>query len=188
MDFVNMAKQGYEAYAGNSGDSGNTSSGQGFDLRSVLGMAKSEHGDESQHSYLEKAVGMLNDKQGEMNGHVDEEGSVQAHNKVFEEGDTKGASPQEHGTAYAMSLFKKHFAGGENQTNEKDSDLLGKVIVEAKKLADEHFSHGSSDDKQSAVDSAAMTFGKLVIKSKMSGGTIGGSDSGGLSSLASKFL
>lgn len=177
----------------NNTDGNDKENNHGLDFNSVLGMAKSEHGnDSSQHSFMEKAVGLLNNNKHELSGDVNEEETVQAHDKIFGGGNKEDASPKEHGVAYAMSLYQKHFAGGQNQTNEKDSDILGKVIAEASKLADEHLGGKSSDDKQSAVDSAAMTFGKLMIKSKLSGGglggLIGGSNSGGLSSLAGQFL
>ena len=41
----------------------------------------------------------------------------------------------------------------------------------------------ASGNKQDAVNGAAMTVMKLLVQSKFSGGTTGGSDSGGLGSL-----
>ncbi|TIA89780.1 hypothetical protein E3P99_01926 [Wallemia hederae] len=194
---MDLLKQGLEAYQ-NSGSNNSAENKEnahhGIDFESVIAMAKSEGGDHgsSQHSFMEKAVGLLNNNKHELEGDINEEESVQAHDKVFGGGDKDSASPKEHGIAYAMSLYKKHFEGGSNQTNESDSDLLGKVIHEATKLADEHLGGKSDDDKQSAVDAAALQFGKLIVKSKLSGGglggLIGGGNSGGLSSLASKFL
>ncbi|KAF8975169.1 hypothetical protein BDQ17DRAFT_1385687 [Cyathus striatus] len=51
-------------------------------------------------------------------------------------------------------------------------------------------SGAASGNKQDAVNGAAMTVMKLLVQSKFSGGTIGGSNSGGLSGLlglASQF-
>ena len=57
-------------------------------------------------------------------------------------------------------------------------------MAEATKLFDK-FGGGSSGNKQDAVNGAAMTVMKLLVQSKLGGGgqTVGGSNSGGLSSL-----
>lgn len=65
------------------------------------------------------------------------------------------------------------------------------AMSEAAKLFDSK--QTSSGNKQDAVNGAAMTVMKLIVQSKlgsMSGGLVGGGNSGGLSSLmslASKF-
>ena len=61
------------------------------------------------------------------------------------------------------------------------SSLISMAMAEASKLFDK--SGGASDgDKQSAVNSAAMTVMKLLVQSKLSGAT-GGGNSGGLGGL-----
>ena len=85
--------------------------------------------------------------------------------------------------ATALNLFKKHFSGGENQTNKKDDDLMGMVMAQASKVFDEKFGNSSKEDKKSAIDSATLTFGKLMLQSKL-GVTTGSNNSGGLSQLA----
>ena len=56
-------------------------------------------------------------------------------------------------------------------------------MAEATKLFDK-FGGGSSGNKQDAVNGAAMTVMKLLVQSKFGGAqTVGGSNSGGLSSL-----
>ncbi|TIC74040.1 hypothetical protein E3Q00_02337 [Wallemia mellicola] len=185
MDFMNLAKKGMDAYQqsqGGNDHSEQSSNDHGLDFSSILGMAKTEHNDEGSHSMIESAISKLSSNSHELQDGVDEEETKNAHNKVFS-GDKENASPKEHGIAYAYDLYQKHYAGGQNQTNEKDSDLFGKVIAEASKLADKNLGGKSSDDKQSVIDSATMTFGKLMIKQKLSGGS-----SGGLSSLAGQFL
>lgn len=54
-------------------------------------------------------------------------------------------------------------------------------MAEASKLFDK--GGASSGNKQDAVNGAAMTVMKLLVQSKFSGGSIGGGNSGGLSSL-----
>jgi len=67
--------------------------------------------------------------------------------------------------------------GGSNH-----SQLISMAMAEAAKMFDK--SGGTaSGNKQDAVNGAAMTVMKLLVQSKFSGGTTGGSDSGGLGSL-----
>jgi len=63
--------------------------------------------------------------------------------------------------------------------------LISMAMGEASKLFDQHGC--SSGGKQDAVNGAAMTVTKLLVQSKMSGMT-GGGNSGGLASLAGKFM
>jgi len=71
------------------------------------------------------------------------------------------------------------------------SKLIGKAMAEASKLFDKS-GGAASGNKQDAVNGAAMTVMKLLVQSKLSGGSTGGaSSSGGLGSMmsmASKFL
>jgi hypothetical protein len=67
--------------------------------------------------------------------------------------------------------------GGNTQTH-----LISMAMAEASKLFDKS-GGAASGSKQDAVNGAAMTVMKLLVQSKFSGGTTGGSNSGGLSSL-----
>ena len=58
------------------------------------------------------------------------------------------------------------------------------AMAEASKLFDKS-GGGSSGTKQDAINGAAMTVMKLLVQSKFSGGTVGGSDSGGLGGVMS---
>jgi hypothetical protein len=58
------------------------------------------------------------------------------------------------------------------------------AMAEASKLFDKS-GGASGGGKQEVVNGAAMTVVKLLVKSKFSGGTTGGADSGGLGSLMS---
>ena len=95
------------------------------------------------------------------------------------------------GAAAAMQAFK-HFtsSGGSSHggSGNPQSQLVGMAMAEASKLFDQS-GGASKGNKQDAVNGAAGTVMKLLIKSKFSQMT-GGSNSGGLSQLmglASKF-
>ena len=138
------------------------------------------------HSLFSSAASMLNENKHKLTSEpVDEQETQKAHDKVF--GDTneskENTSPHDIGMATALNLFKKHFSGGENQTNKKDDDLMGMVMAQASKVFDEKFGNSSKEDKKSAIDSATLTFGKLMLQSKL-GVTTGSNNSGGLSQLA----
>ncbi|KAJ8488513.1 hypothetical protein ONZ51_g3520 [Trametes cubensis] len=62
------------------------------------------------------------------------------------------------------------------------SQLISLAMAEASKLFDQS-GGASSGNKQDAVNGAAMTVMKLVVQSKFSGGAMGGSNSGGLGGL-----
>ena len=88
------------------------------------------------------------------------------------------------GAAAAMQAFKMFTSGGGSQSSSgggMQSKLMGMAMSEAAKLF-ESSGGASSGNKQDAVNSAGMTVMKLMMKSKMNS-MMGGSDSGGLSSL-----
>ena len=58
------------------------------------------------------------------------------------------------------------------------------AMAEASKLFDKS-GGAASGTKQDAINGAAMMVMKMVVQSKFSGGTTGGSDSGGLGGLMS---
>ena len=60
--------------------------------------------------------------------------------------------------------------------------MISLAMAEATKLFDKS-GGAASGNKQDAVNGAAMTVMKLLVQSKFSGGTTGGSNSGGLSGL-----
>jgi hypothetical protein len=107
---------------------------------------------------------------------------------VYKQGDTSGLSSSALGSAAALQVLKmftsssseekKSSAGGNSQTK-----LISLAMAEATKLFDKQ--PASSGTKQDAVNSAGLTIMKLLVQSKFSGGTTGGSNSGGLGQLMS---
>ena len=82
--------------------------------------------------------------------------------------------------------MKQFTSGGSGSSQSSGGDsksqLISLAMAEATKLFDK--SGGTaSGNKQDAVNGAAMTVMKLLVQSKFSGGTTGGSNSGGLSGL-----
>lgn len=92
------------------------------------------------------------------------------------------------GAAAAMQAFKKFTGGGGSSAQssgggDMQSKLIGMAMSEAAQLFDKS-GGAASGNKQDAVNSAGMMVMKMLVKSKFSSMT-GGSNSGGLGSLAS---
>lgn len=83
----------------------------------------------------------------------------------------------------ALKKFTSGSGGGSSGGGGSQTQLISMAMAEASKLFDQH--GASSGGKQDAVNGAAMTVMKLLVKSKFSGGVTGGGDSGGLGGLAS---
>jgi len=114
---------------------------------------------------------------------IDEDEATEAHRKVYNQGSTEGLSASSMGSAAALQVLKQ-FTGGGNKSSSK-SDLISLAMAEASKLFDS--SGGSAQgNKQDAINGAGMTIMKLMVQSKLGGGSSGGM--GGLMSLASKFM
>jgi len=202
---MNIAKQGYEAYSNsqsdvsktggheyNSGDnrpSGQTHGGPSFDDNEVVRNAE-KHGSGSSDLFS-SALSFLNNNKGEHQQPVDEDETQRAHNEVYNKGNTN-VSANSIGSAAALQILKQFTSGSSGHSSgggNSQTQLISMAMAEASKLFDKS-GGASSGNKQDAVNGAAMTVMKLLVQSKFSGGTTGGSNSGGLGqllSMASKF-
>jgi len=212
-NFINLAKQGYSAYqeshGSSRGDDDNSDyrktggeeynsphhSQQGsnhqidIDHDEVVRTAKAHH-DEPQpehDSLYSSAHSYVTQNQSQHQVPVDEEAVQDAHREAYEKGSGQNLSASSLGSAAALQALKK-FTGGSGGGGSQ-TELISMAMAEASKLFDKS-GGGSSGGKQEAVNGAAMTVVKLLVKSKFSGGVTGGGNSGGLGSLmslASKF-
>ncbi|GAA6060922.1 hypothetical protein JCM10212_003956 [Sporobolomyces blumeae] len=166
-----------------------------FDQSQAVQHASSQQGG-GDSGLFSQAMSFLNNSNQDPDD-VDEEGLQNAHHQVYQNGAAQGGNmgSSQLGAAAAMNAFKQFTQGNNNSSSggssggDFKSQLIGKAMSEAAKLFDQN--GGSSDgDKQNAVNSAAATVMKLLLKSQMSG-TVGGGNSGGLGqmlSMASKFM
>ncbi|KAK7695267.1 hypothetical protein QCA50_002457 [Cerrena zonata] len=210
-NFINLAKQGMQAYSEHSGSNQDVSktggheynsphhsqqgSGGGrpeFDDDEVVNTASRAGSGES--SMFSQALGFLKQNQGEHDRPIDEDHVVKAHQQAYEKGDASGLSASSLGGAAALQVLKQFTSGGSGGSGSSSgggskSQLISLAMAEATKLFDKS-GGAASGNKQDAVNGAAMTVMKLLVQSKFSGAT-GGSNSGGLGglmSLANKFL
>ncbi|KAI0082088.1 hypothetical protein K474DRAFT_1681462 [Panus rudis PR-1116 ss-1] len=207
-NFINLAKQGIDAYqksqsgsdvsktGGHEYNSPHHSQGgqQAFgrpdlDEDEVVNIASKEgSGDKSLFS---SALGFIKQNVGDHDKPVDEERVVQSHRKVYEEDSASGLPASSLGSAAALQVLKQFTSGNKSSSSggNSQSQLISLAMAEASKLFDKS-GGASSGNKQDAVNSAAMTVMKLLVQSKFSS-TTGGGNSGGLSGLAglaSKFI
>lgn len=81
--------------------------------------------------------------------------------------------------------MKRFTSGSSNQGGGTQTQLISLAMAEATKMFDK-FGGNVTGNKQDAVNGAAMTVMKLLVQSKLGGGSVmGGSNSGGLGSLMS---
>nr|KIR49512.1 beta-flanking protein [Cryptococcus bacillisporus CA1280] len=119
-----------------------------------------------------------------------DEGKVQKdHQQAYGQGNTSGMTSSSLGAAAALQALKSFTSGAADTSGNKQgggdmqSKIMGMAMSEAAKLFD---SSGGNvqGNKQDAVTSAGQVIMKMMLKSQVSG-MIGGSNSGGLSGLAS---
>ncbi|PYI08740.1 hypothetical protein BO78DRAFT_395345 [Aspergillus sclerotiicarbonarius CBS 121057] len=116
---------------------------------------------------------------------VDEEHMVRSHQALYNNQD----EGQQHdskslGAGAAMQALKMFTSGSGGSSGDKN-EFIGMAMAQASKLWDQKSGSGSvAGDKQSAINSAAEMAFKMYMKSQGSGS----SGTGGLMSLASKFL
>ncbi|EMD41906.1 beta-flanking protein [Gelatoporia subvermispora B] len=194
--FMNMAKQGYEAYERSHSDVSRTGgqeynsphqSGQGgqplgygrpqFNEDEVVNTA-SQHGS-GDSSLFSGALSYVSQNQHEHEQPVDEQHVQDAHRVAYQEGAAGNLSAPSMGSAAAMQIMKQFTSGGGGGGSQ--SQLISLAMAEASKLF-ESAGGAASGNKQDAVNGAAMTVMKLIVQSKFSG-AIGGGNSGGLSGL-----
>ena len=122
-----------------------------------------------------------------MSHEIDEEGVQEAHSEVYEKGNAGSLDASALGSAAALQALKNFTSGGSSSTGgssgggNTQSKLIGLAMAEASKLFDSKGASGGN--KQDAVNGAAETVLKLLLKSKFKS-VVGGSDSGGLGGLA----
>ncbi|KAL1748514.1 hypothetical protein HDZ31DRAFT_79636 [Schizophyllum fasciatum] len=215
-NFVNLAKQGIDAYQRSQSDVSKTGGhelnrpasenqahggkGYDFDDDDVVRKASSQSSGDS--SLFSTALSFINSNKGKHEEPIDEEDVTKTHKKVYDDDDTSDVNAKSLGSAAALQVFKQFVGGGSSHGasasssggKSSQSELIAAAMSEASKLFDKKGSSAASGDKQDAVNGAAMTVVKLLVQSKLSGGgsssTVGGGNSGGLSqllSLASQF-
>ncbi|VDB86591.1 unnamed protein product [Peniophora sp. CBMAI 1063] len=144
------------------------------------------------HSLFKSAMSFVSGNSQEHEQPVDEEHVQRAHAQAYQQDNAGGMDANSMGAAAALQALKMFTSGGGSSSgggSGSTSSLISMAMAEASKLFDKS-GGASGGDKQSVVNSAAMTVMKLVVQSKFSG-TTGGSNSGGLGSLmsmASKFM
>ncbi|KAH9065786.1 hypothetical protein EDB87DRAFT_888405 [Lactarius vividus] len=206
-NFINLAKKGYEAYEksqSNDDDNSNYRKTGGEEYNSphhsqqgsshggpqfrtvdhdeVVRTAKT-HGS-GDDSLFSSALSYVHDNKGQHHDDIDEHEVQEAHRKVYEDNSDKDLPASSLGSAAALEVLKKFASGngGKSGSGNSQTQLISMAMAEASKLFDKS-GGGSSGKKQDAVNGAAMTVVKLLVKSKFSGGVTGGADSGGLGSL-----
>jgi len=208
-EFLNLAKQGYEAYQRSQSDvsktggeeynsDSNQPQGQGqgqggpqFDHDEVVDQAvdhAQQHGGGGDRGMFSQAMSFAQNNHQQHNQPVDEEHVVNSHQQAYQGDGPSGMSASSMGSAAAMQILQKFTSGGAGGGGGQ-SQLISMAMAEASKLFDSA-GGASSGNKQDAVNGAAMTVMKLLVQSKFSG-AMGGGNSGGLGSLmgmASKFM
>jgi len=206
--FVNLAKQGYEAYSESQSNVSKTG-GQEYNAPYHSGQDGSSGGNPVNYNHEEvvnhaqnhgsgdpslynNALGYINQNQSQHGQPINEQHVQDAHNVAYGQGNASDLSASSMGSAAALQALKKFTSGGSGGGgggSGGSSQLISLAMAEATKLFDQS-GGASSGSKQDAVNSAGMTVMKLMVQSKLSGMT-GGGDSGGLGSLmgmASKFM
>ncbi|KAI9460542.1 hypothetical protein BJY52DRAFT_260735 [Lactarius psammicola] len=202
-NFINLAKQGYEAYekshnrdddtdlrktggeeynSPHHSQQGSSHGGPEIDHDEVVRSATAHgSGDESLFS---SALSFVGQNKGQHQDPLDEDEVQEAHRKVYEDKSEKDLPASSLGSAAALEVLKKFTSGsgGKSGSGSSQTQLISMAMAEASKLFDKS-GGGSGGGKQDAVNGAAMTVVKLLVKSKFSGGVTGGGNSGGLGSL-----
>ncbi|KIK68538.1 hypothetical protein GYMLUDRAFT_723090 [Collybiopsis luxurians FD-317 M1] len=198
--FINLAKQGYEAY---SESHSNVSRTGGSEYNSPDNQPQGQHRpsfneDEvvetasqqgSGHSSMfSHAMNYVKNNSSEHEEPIDEEHVTNSHKEAYERGNAGSLDAGAMGSAAALQIFKQ-FASGGSGGGSSQSQLISMAMAEASNLF-ESSGGASSGSKQDAVNGAGMMVMKMLVQSKMSS-MMGGGNSGGLGGLmglASKFL
>ncbi|KAG6910544.1 hypothetical protein DXG01_009963 [Tephrocybe rancida] len=200
-NFLNLAKQGYEAYSEshsnvsktggaefNSNDNSAPGSGGRTNINHEEAVAHAQEHGSGDSSLFKTALDFVHSNGQDHQNPIDEEEVTRAHHEAYSKESASKLSADSLGGAAALQILKK-FTSGSGGGGGSQTQLISLAMAEASKLFDK--SGGTaSGNKQDAVNGAAMTVMKLLVQSKFSG-AIGGSNSGGLSSfmgLANKFL
>ncbi|KIM47763.1 hypothetical protein M413DRAFT_439433, partial [Hebeloma cylindrosporum] len=207
--FLNLAKQGYNAYQDSQTDVSKTG-GQEYNSPHHSGQnephhdgPRIDHDEAIRHAkangsgdsdLFSSALSFLTDNKSKHSEPIDEESVTRAHQKVYNEGEpgsASGMSASAMGGAAALQILKQFTSGSKSSSGSGGSQtqLISMAMAEATKLFDKS-GGAASGNKQDAVNGAAMTVMKLLVQSKLSG-AVGGGNSGGLGglmSLAKQFV
>ncbi|EGO31282.1 beta-flanking protein [Serpula lacrymans var. lacrymans S7.9] len=194
--FMNLAKQGYQAYSESHSDV-NKTGGQEynsphhrpaqddrphFDHDEAVHTAQRHAESSGDPGMFAAAMNHVNSNRAQHEHPVDEDEVQNAHRQAYREGGASGLSAGSMGGAAAMQILQKFTSGGGSSGGGgSKTELISMAMAEASKLFDKS-GGGSGGSKQDAINGAAMTVMKLVVQSKL-GGTTGGSNSGGIGSL-----
>ncbi|KAG2156650.1 beta-flanking protein [Suillus bovinus] len=200
--FVNLAKQGYQAYSESQSQSHvHKTGGQEYnspDNRppqsyrpSFNSEDVSQHVDSENHGFLNQALSHAH-RTVQQHGDIDEDGVQNlknAHDQAFSSGGQgpQGMAPDALGGAAAFKVFTDMMSGGGGRSHgssgggDMQSKLIGMAMQHASSLFDQS-GGGSGEAKQSAMNSAATYAMQLLMKKEMTS-FIGGGSSGGLSGM-----
>ncbi|KIS01754.1 beta-flanking protein [Cryptococcus deuterogattii 2001/935-1] len=176
------------AYSGNSGL-------PNIDCNTAVSAANEHNSNGNENSSLFNSALSFIGNMNKNDTNIDEEKVQRDHQQAYGQGNTSGMTSSSLGAAAALQALKSFTSGAADTSGNKQgggdmqSKIMGMAMSEAAKLFD---SSGGNiqGNKQDAVTSAGQVIMKMMLKSQVSG-MIGGSNSGGLSglaSMASKFL
>ncbi|KAA8895595.1 hypothetical protein FN846DRAFT_784841 [Sphaerosporella brunnea] len=150
-----------------------------------------QHAGSHESSLFSSALGLLKGRESSMrHDDVDEGEYVKNHQKLYGQGHSGQQNSQSLGQAAAIQALKMFTSGGKEKQQGGQSAFIGMAMAEAAKLFDSQSAKGNvapQESKQDVVGQAAQVALKLFMKSKIDSGA-GGSGSGDLLGLASKFL
>jgi len=203
-NFINLAKQGLDAYQESQNKSERRSDGNNerreegqykdtrhnespktpdLDKDDIVNRAQQHSGDSGSSDFFSSAINHVFNRKTEQHESVDEEHVTKVHEEAYSKNNAGNLDSSSLGAAAAMQALKKFTQGSSDKQSGGSSQLISLAMSEAVKLFDKS-GKSSSNEKQDVINSAAMTMMKLVVQSKFSGSnTIGGGNSGGLSSI-----
>ncbi|CAG8958380.1 hypothetical protein HYFRA_00011057 [Hymenoscyphus fraxineus] len=198
-----MSGEAKEYYSGASMESSNpnpnTSKKDDYDSDDETMQSASRHAE--QHAGSSGSIDMftsivsslVGNKQEIAQQPIDEQHAVKSHQQFFSSSSsTTEASSASMGSAAAMQALKMFVGGSESgsgggEQKQSQNAFVGMAMAQASKLFDNQAAAGkvaSGEKKESAVQQA----GEMALKMYLQSGGKGGSGSGGLMGIASKFL
>ncbi|KAF8323021.1 hypothetical protein DL93DRAFT_2092757 [Clavulina sp. PMI_390] len=210
--FMNLAKQGLQAYEQSQGGGGGQNQGrpqqqqedgeQEFSTQPHGGQGgqphpqiqhedaiatAQEHAGSGDRDLFSQGLSFVQGKMasGNLSHDFDEEGVKNAHDQAYNQNNASSLSPSSMGAAAAMQAFRNFTSGGGSSSGGGDmqSKLMGMAMGEASKLFE---ASGGGGNKNEVVQGAAQMAMKLMMKSQLSG-MMGGSNSM-LGGMVNKFL
>lgn len=189
-DFSDRPQRGGYNEGGYGGAEGRTGGGRygqgmgggGYDQDEAISHANQHSGSSGDSTLFSQALSFINGSGKDDDDDIDEQKMVNAHQAVYQSGGGGQAhSAQTLGAGAAMQALKM-FSAGESGGGNSQSQFIGTAMAQASKLFDEQGGNvAGGGDKQSVVNEAGKMALKMYMKSQ-------GGGSGGMMSLASKFL